>query len=223
VSGYLHGLACRALRRTAPLHSVAILPFANAPSHPPQEEESRVAIRPAAADLKGDAANRPARAEGGPMRGPTGRDAPDASAPEPLLPPPATLPASLARTRPPADNSDITPRSTAAAARERGHAPTGGERHGISPGASPPREVASPRAARVPHPISVASRRAAAMPATQGPRPVRAVETATEVHLSIGRVEVAVLAQTPAPKEARPRARTMSLAEYEQRRRERER
>ena len=233
MSGYLHNLARRALRRTSPLHSVAILPFASAPSLPPQEEESRVALRPlprkrespdAARDVKPDAANRPARDEDAPTRRAPERDPHRLLVPEPLVPPPARMAAPLARAHPLADDSGITPRATASATQKPGRAVASREPHDTaSEGTSPPQEMASPRVAPERQVMTVTSRRAPATTAIQGPRPLQAVETATEVHLSIGRVEVAVLAQSPAPKETRPRARTMSLAQYEQRRRERER
>jgi hypothetical protein len=251
VSGYLRNLARRALRRTGVLHSVTTLPFATVPSMPLQEQESRVGLRaPArgaesestARQARKDAASRPAQAEGA-----RARRAPESAAvrrqpPELLVPraadPPQRLP------RPPelfiplaVDPTQRLPRARPVAARagnmlptaggvadESGRAATSDGPHDfVRDGSSPRPEATLPQASAV-QVIAVPVRRAAPPAATSRPRPVSTAETATEVHLSIGRVEVAVLAQSSAPKESRPRVNhTMSLAEYERRRRERDR
>lgn len=247
MSGYLHNLARRALRRTSALHSVATLPFAAVPSMPPQEEESRVDIRLLAPSPdSGGAANQvgkgtadraaqeeSARARRAPERAPPGTQAPERApprtqAPEPLVP--LTVEASVrasrppARARPAAALADTEPRSAAGAASESGRTTLAGEpRESAHEGPVRRTKAAALHATSATQVIAVPSRRVTPTAVAQGSRPVRAVETATEVHLSIGRVEVAVLAQSP-PKETRPRVnRTMSLAEYERRRRERDR
>jgi len=238
VSGYLHNLARRAVRRTAALHSVATLPFAAELSMPPQEEESHVDIRPLARSPDSDGAakqvgrgtvNRAAQEEGARARRAPERVPPRTRTPEPLLPLAieATVRASqpLARARPPAATADTAPLSAAAAASESDRTTFAGKPHEFAQeGLSRWPETTVLHTASAAQVTVVPSRRVTPATAAQGSRPAVAVETATEVHLSIGRVEVAVLAQPPAPKEARPRVnRTMSLAEYERRRRERDR
>lgn len=237
MSGYLHNLARRALRRTAVLHSVATLPFAAALSMPPQEEESHVDLRPPARSPDSEGAakqagkgrvNRAAQVEGARAHRAPERAPLRTRTLEPLVPVAieAAVRASqpLARAGPPAATADTAPRSAAAAASESDRTTLADEPHESAhedPSGWPETTVLhAASAARV---TAVPARRVTPATAAQKSRPVRP-ETATEVHLSIGRVEVAVLAQAPAPKEARPRvSRTMSLAEYERRRRERDR
>lgn len=237
MSGYLHNLARRAVRRTAVLHSVATLPFAAELSMLPQQEESHVDLRPLARSPDSDGAakqvtrstvNRAAQEEGARARRAPERP-PRTRAPEPLLPRAieATVRASqpLARARPPAATADTAPRSAAAAASESDRTTFAGKPHEFAhEGLSRWPETTVLHTASAAQVTVVPSRRVTPATAAQGSRPAGAVETPTEVHLSIGRVEVAVLAQPPGPKEARPRVnRTMSLAEYERRRRERDR
>lgn len=237
MSGYLHNLARRALRRTAALHSVATLPFAAALSMPLREEESRVDVRPPARSPDSDAAakqvgestaNPAAQEEGARARRAPERASPRTRTPEPLVPLAieATVRASqpLSRARPPEAPADAAPRRVAAAASESDRATLAGEpRESTHEGASRWPETTVLHTASAAQVTAVPSRRVTPATAARGSPSVRP-ETATEVHLSIGRVEVAVLAQPSAPKEARPRVnRTMSLAEYERRRRERDR
>lgn len=238
MSGYLHNLARRALRRTAALHSVATLPFAAALSMPLQEEESHVDIRPlprspvfegAGKQVGQGTANRAAQEEGARARRAPERAPPRTRTPEPLVRP--ALEASVgasqppSRARPPAGPADNASGSTVTDASESGGAMlTDKPQYSAHDGPSGRPEAAVLPAASAVQVIAAPSRRVTPATAAQGSPPVRMVETATEVHLSIGRIEVAVLAQPPAPKEARPRVnRTMSLAEYERRRRERDR
>jgi hypothetical protein len=233
VSGYLRNLARRALCRTAVLHSVATLPFATVPSMPLQEEESRVGLRPPArspdsagtgGQVGNGTASRSAREEGARAHRAPERAAGRRQLPEPLVPSAGDPPVRPPPARRVAASAGKMPPTTGGIADESGRATTSDAAHEVAREASSWRpQTALPQASAVPV-IAVPSRRSAPPEATARPRAVRMADTATEVHLSIGRVEVAVLAKSPASKEGRPRIdRTMSLAEYERRRRERDR
>jgi len=234
MSGYLHNLALRALRRRSPLHSVALLPFAGASTLAAQDEESPTAAHPtsprtaspgATEKIKANAAHRPRGDEGVPPRRAPERELPRELLQKPLPSKLAEVPEPLVRPHPLTAAAEDGRRTISATARAQSAATVIDEPHSpAGENTSRPAAAEPVRTAFERQPLVVPSRSLARALALHDARPFRDADSSTEVHLSIARVEVAVLAQEPAPRERRPRLdRTMSLAEYERRRRERER
>jgi hypothetical protein len=230
MTGFLRHLAARGLGQAGSVHSAARLPYASPPGLAEAGSEA-VAPPPSLPSLPRGAPQE--LAQGPAPARPDGADegvASPAPTPASRLPLRPSILATAAKDAPPRD--DLDARETAQAIdagralRRAVDSPIGGIPDPLVPAAAHGAEAASPASDERPGPLR---RVPPLLPPQQGPgiallkgasRAQSAtwrtpVEETTEVHVSIGRIEVTAVHEVPQPKRAPARSqRALSLEEY---------